>query len=102
MIRTYAWYVLGILYFSITSPLLLRVKYLDRVKKHKERDDLASRFTMFIMRLIVRTTGSTVNVTGLENLPKGSVLFVSNHQSHFDSAVIEGYINKPKGFVSIV
>lgn len=45
--------------------------------------------------------GSTVEVKGLENVPKDQpVLVVSNHQSNMDIPVLLGYLNKPIGFVS--
>lgn len=40
-------------------------------------------------RLILWTTGVTVTVSGLEHVtPNGSYVFVSNHQSHYDTAVL--------------
>jgi 1-acyl-sn-glycerol-3-phosphate acyltransferase len=40
-------------------------------------------------RLILWTTGVTVSVEGLDRIrPNGSYVFVSNHQSHFDTAVL--------------
>lgn len=50
---------------------------------------------------MVRSTGSTVEISGLENVPKDeAVLFVSNHQSNFDIPVLLGYLNHPIGFVA--
>jgi len=40
-------------------------------------------------RLILGTTGVSVRVEGLEHVaPNGSYVFVSNHQSHYDTAVL--------------
>jgi len=40
-------------------------------------------------RLILATTGVSVRVEGLEHVaPNGSYVFVSNHQSHYDTAVL--------------
>jgi 1-acyl-sn-glycerol-3-phosphate acyltransferase len=40
-------------------------------------------------RLILLTTGVTVHVEGLDKVqPGGSYVFVSNHQSHYDTAVL--------------
>ena len=50
---------------------------------------------------MVRVAGGTVEVKGLENVPKDKpVLVVSNHQSNMDIPVLLGYLNKPIGFVS--
>ncbi|MDQ0427484.1 1-acyl-sn-glycerol-3-phosphate acyltransferase [Planomicrobium stackebrandtii] len=49
---------------------------------------------------IMERTKSTVSVTGLENLPDGPVLFVSNHEGNFDIPVLLSAIPKPFGFIS--
>jgi len=87
----------------ITYPVLLTVKILEKCGRLKQRDDLADRYTRRLARLLFYTTGSTIRIIGQENVPGDQpVLFVSNHQSHMDSLIIHGFINKPKGFVSIV
>lgn len=49
---------------------------------------------------IMRRTGSEVTVEGLDFLPEGPVLFVSNHEGNFDIPVILSNIPKPFGFIS--
>jgi 1-acyl-sn-glycerol-3-phosphate acyltransferase len=45
--------------------------------------------------------GSTIHVTGIENVPKtGGVLFVANHQSNFDIPIMVGHIPRDKGFIA--
>ncbi|MBK8395414.1 MAG: 1-acyl-sn-glycerol-3-phosphate acyltransferase [Leptospiraceae bacterium] len=39
-------------------------------------------------------------VNGTENLPKGPVVFVANHQGSFDIPVLIGFVPKPFGFIS--
>jgi 1-acyl-sn-glycerol-3-phosphate acyltransferase len=103
MVRTFFWYTLGWSYFVITMPLLLRVKYLDKRGRFVERDKLANAFSMHVSRVLFKLTGSKLKLIGEENLPKDKpVLFVSNHQGHMDSVIIHGFINIPKGFVSII
>jgi len=64
---------------------------------------LADKFTRSFAKLLFFLSGSTIRVVGKENIPKGQpVLFVSNHQSHMDSVIIHGFIDIPKGFISIV
>jgi 1-acyl-sn-glycerol-3-phosphate acyltransferase len=81
-------------------PVLYRIKYLERKGKTDEKEALANRFSMRLARGLFYLTGSSVEVEGIERLPEGPVLFVSNHQSHMDSAVIHGFIPRPKGFVA--
>lgn len=49
---------------------------------------------------IMKRTGSDVTVSGLEQLPEGPVLFVSNHEGNFDIPVLLSTIPKPFGFIS--
>jgi 1-acyl-sn-glycerol-3-phosphate acyltransferase len=103
MIRTFLWYTMAWSYFIITMPLLFRVKYLDKRGRLKERDKLANDFIMHVSRILFKLTGSKLKLIGEENLLKDQpVLFVSNHQGHMDSVIIHGFINIPKGFVSII
>lgn len=50
--------------------------------------------------ILIAGSGSKVSVKGLENLPKGNVLLVSNHQSQLDILTILGYIPKHTGFIA--
>jgi 1-acyl-sn-glycerol-3-phosphate acyltransferase len=101
MLRTIFWYVASWAYMVITLPALVRVKYLEKRCRIRERDEYANNFSMMLARGIFRLTGSSVRITGVENIPADrAVLFVSNHQSHMDSAIIHGYIKMRKGFIA--
>lgn len=101
MIRAYVAYICSWSYLFLSLPLLFRVMYLNKKEKIKESNRLTYQFTRSFARLIIRLTGSTVHVIGNENIPKNEpILFVSNHPSHLDSAIIQGYISQPKGFVA--
>ena len=100
MLRTFFWYAAGWIYLAITIPALAWVKYLDKKGRYAERDAFAGRFSMMLARGLFYLTGSSIDIKGAENLPEGPVLYVSNHPSHMDSAVIHGFIRKPKGFVA--
>ncbi|MBD8014156.1 lysophospholipid acyltransferase family protein [Planococcus wigleyi] len=49
---------------------------------------------------IMKRTQSNITITGLEKLPEGPVLFVSNHEGNFDIPVLLSKIPKPFGFIS--
>jgi 1-acyl-sn-glycerol-3-phosphate acyltransferase len=100
MLRTIFWYAAGWTYLVVTMPVLYRIKYLEKKGRTEDAEALANRFSMTIARVLFRLTGSSVEVEGAERIPDGPVLFVSNHQSHMDSAVIHGFIDKPKGFIA--
>jgi len=101
MLRTIIWYILGWTFLFITFPALWKVKYLERRGRLEERDLFANRFSMFLAKGLFIFTGSTISIKGIENIPDDQpVLFVSNHQSHMDSAIIHGFIKHPKGFIA--
>jgi 1-acyl-sn-glycerol-3-phosphate acyltransferase len=49
---------------------------------------------------VMKSAGAKVTVHGLENLPDGNMLFVSNHQSNFDIPLLLAEIPVPKGFIA--
>ena len=102
MFKTFFCYFLAWAYIIITLPVLLRVIYLDKKGRAEKRDRLADNYSIKFARRLFKFTGSTLRISGLENVPRDiPVLFVSNHQSHVDNLIIHGFIDVPKGFVSI-
>ncbi len=103
MLRTAIWYGFGWLCLVLSGPALWHVRHLDKKGNKEKALRVCDRMTGLIARALFRLSGSTVQVTGAENIPTdGAVLFVANHQGHMDSVVIAGFIDKPKGFISIV
>ncbi len=101
-VRVVFWYSTAYLLLLFTYPLIVYPKYLNYRKKTKQRTTFVYMFMHFLSKALFYATGSRIKVNGLENIPKNTpVLFVSNHQGHMDSLIIEGFINKPKGFISI-
>ncbi|MBY0595188.1 lysophospholipid acyltransferase family protein [Bacillus bingmayongensis] len=83
------------------TPRLWRIKRKANTMSPQEKDRLVYKTTNWFGKKMVRVAGSTVQVNGLENVPKDKpVLVVSNHQSDMDIPVLLGYLNKPIGFVS--
>ena len=102
MLKTIYCYTMAWLYLVLSLPALYKVRLLDKSKKIKKKDELVYKFTSRLSRFLFKLTGSTVHVVGMEKIPDNQqVLFVSNHHSQLDSVIIHGYINKPKGFISI-
>lgn len=100
--RMIIWYVLSFSCLLITYPAILYAKYLHQIKNYDKRDKYANIILAFICRVFFYLSGSRVTITGKENIPKDkAVIFVSNHQGHLDGVIIQGFIKKSKGFVSI-
>lgn len=89
-------------YLPFTLPKLLKVKKLSRELDPSVRDVYADEVPRAWASGIMRQTKSIITVTGLENLPEGPVLFISNHEGNFDIPTIISSIPKPFGFISKV
>lgn len=99
MIRLILVALIIFLYLILTIPMMLYLKCTN--EKHKERNDrIASRMVRWVFKVILAVTGSTITVTGKENVPHEPVLYVGNHRSYFD--VVTGYacIDGCCGFVA--
>lgn len=87
----------------VTYPVLVWVTINKKLNRQKQPENLADRFTGWLARVLFYYTGSSIQVYGQENIPGDQpILFVSNHQSHMDNVVIQGFIGKPKGFISVI
>lgn len=82
-------------------PALSKVKSLDKAGKILEKDKLVREFTKKWASNFIGYTGSTVEVTGAENIPHDrAVVFVSNHQSYYDIPLLMGFITPFKAFIA--
>ena len=103
MVRTFIWFC----YLWIS--LFQSIPDMKKAQKHQEAGELAERDAVVSGRVgpwarkLLKLSGNTVSVTGLENIPKDrAVLFVGNHQSNFDIPILLGHIDTPKGFIAKV
>ncbi len=75
-------------------------KYRDSGELEKEREQILNSTTTWGLG-IMKKYKITLNVSGLENIPEGPVLFVSNHQGYADIPVFGAVITmKQIGFVA--
>ena len=101
MFRSFKWYILG--YVGTLVAFIPKDKEAQKLLaegKIDEMNNIVCLGTRTISQKLIKLSDSTVNVHGLENIPEGPVLFVSNHQSNMDIAIICGFIDKPKGFIA--
>lgn len=62
---------------------------------------IADKYLAYFARCMLRLAGARVEVEGLHHIPTSKpVIFIGNHQGHFDSAVMLAYVRKPKSFVA--
>ncbi|MBS3995623.1 MAG: 1-acyl-sn-glycerol-3-phosphate acyltransferase [Alkaliphilus sp.] len=81
-------------------PSLWKAKRLEAQGRSDEFYDYIFKICYNFGNGLIKCTGSTVDVSGTEKIPDGSVLFVCNHQSFFDIPLMLGTINKPKSFIA--
>ncbi|WP_010097237.1 lysophospholipid acyltransferase family protein [Ornithinibacillus scapharcae] len=79
---------------------------LQKAKKLYQRPTTSAvRYEIFktpqkVSEKVIKSTGTTVQVTGREKIPEGAVLYVANHQGLFDILAFLGYLGKPVGFIA--
>ena len=100
MLRT----IICCIYFGIYIILslfgLLFLQVLKLFGQDRKVNSIAAKIARNWARTMIWLAGGKINVTGMENIPEGPVLFVGNHQGYFDIPVYLGFINKPTGFVA--
>ncbi|MDF2947056.1 MAG: putative 1-acylglycerol-3-phosphate O-acyltransferase [Bacillales bacterium] len=95
-----------VIFFAVTYVLFsyIKVKRYEKTAVNGYNKDLEENVHKFAKKFgteIIRKTGSSVSVSGLENIPQDqAVLFVGNHQSNFDIPLLVGYLERPVGFVA--
>ena len=101
MFSTIAWYTHFVISLIMQTPRLHKANSLEKQGKLKEKEIYSNEVTSKWAMSQVKLSGARVKVEGLENIPKDrAVLFVSNHQSNFDIALLMSFIDKPKGYIS--
>ncbi|MCD2346445.1 lysophospholipid acyltransferase family protein [Clostridium guangxiense] len=98
--KTIFLYVYFGIYIVITLFFQIRLAYVKRYKGEDEYEKLVHKIVMSWSRNILKTVGVKVNIKGLENIPDGTCVFVSNHQGNFDFLVILANIDKHIGFLA--
>lgn len=91
-------YMCSYLIYSI--PTLRKMKKLSTEIPVEERDQLIHQMPKKWSKTIMKLTGSEIKIKGEEHLPRGPVVFISNHEGDFDIPTLLGYIPKPFGFIS--
>ncbi|MEX1376151.1 MAG: lysophospholipid acyltransferase family protein [Eubacteriales bacterium] len=100
-VRAVAWYGAAIICLVVSYPSIFLARYLNYRGSYARRNWYANIVVSRLARVIFYMTGSRIKIEGREKIPTTPCLFVSNHQGHLDSVIIQGFIKKPKGFVSI-
>lgn len=96
----YLWIFYGIYFILMLFIKKGKFEFLKRKMTKEEIDNYSYREVKSLAKSLVDITGSKVKVVGEENIPKGSCVFVGNHQANYDILAMIAYINKPIGFIA--
>lgn len=92
------------LFFSLLANIgpMYKIKSMDeKGTPREERESYVHKVTTKWAASIVKSTGSTVEVFGEENLIENSpIVYISNHQSDFDVPILMSKVKTPKGFIA--
>ena len=73
-------------YLIFTTPERIRLKKLEQTDP-QEASRIAQAHVQKVFRHLLKISGVTIEVNGLENIPDEAALFVGNHSSYFDIIV---------------
>lgn len=76
------------------------VKKLSKDNNTKEHDKLVSIYVKEWADYVLKISGVSVLVSGVETIPDETVIFVCNHRSFFDIPVLLACLDKPYGLMS--
>lgn len=87
-------------YMLVTLFFQIKLAYIKKHKGEAEYEKSVHKFVMNWSQNILKAVGVKVNIRGIENIPDGTCVFVSNHQGNFDFLVILANIDKHIGFLA--
>lgn len=87
-------YMIGAIFKEIKLKSLKRKGDIEKAKAYTFNK--VSKWAQFV----VKNVGLQIETVGLQNIPKETCLFVSNHQSNLDVPCLLAVIPKPLGFIA--
>ena len=93
------WYLYFSIYLCVSSVSFIKIKCIAW-KSPREAEIYAYSRLQKISRYVLRVTKTSVEVSGIENIPVEHCVFISNHQAIFDGFALMAYIDKPFGFIA--
>lgn len=90
----FVFYMIGVFFKKI------KLNYIRRIKGEEAAERYLCEVAMKWAKHILKITGVTVEVEGLENIPQEACCFVSNHQGNFDFIAMFAAIDRNMGFIA--
>lgn len=98
--RTIVWFLYFWGYLLFALPQMKKAQRLEAAGELDARDALVEPRIRSWARSLLKLAGVKVEISGLENIPEGPVVFVPNHQSYFDIPVLLAWLDRPYPLVS--
>jgi 1-acyl-sn-glycerol-3-phosphate acyltransferase len=89
----------GVFMLAVTTYGAVRTSLLRR-KSQEAADEFVYTTARKMCRHFMKISDTKAAVKGLENIPEGPCVFVSNHQAIFDVFLMFSYIDKRFGFIA--
>lgn len=99
MIKLLYYAYFGVFMLVVTTIGAVKTSFLRR-KSQEAADEYVYRTAGKMCRHFMKISDTKATVKGLENIPEGPCVFVSNHQAIFDVFLMYSYINKRFGFIA--
>ena len=100
MIHTILWATYLILYLIAVIPLLLYCRYQIQKGNRDKITPLLHRTVVRWANRLIWAAGAKIEVTGEENIPEETAVYVANHQSYFDIPVVLTRTGKPRALMA--
>ncbi len=91
--RTVIWFIYFWLYLIVLWPSMHRAIRLDKAGDRAGRDAIVQKVIPRWAGTLLRLAGARVQVAGRENIPRGPVVFVANHQGYFDIPLLLAHLD---------
>ena len=98
--RTIIWFLYFWCYLVAVLPLMHQCKKLTAQGRVAESDAKMRKAVRNWARRLLKLAGVKVEISGLENIPQGPVVYVGNHQGNFDVPLMLAYLREPCGLLA--
>lgn len=98
--RTVIWFIYFWCYLVVLLPRMHKCKKLTAQGRVAECDAIVEVEVRKWARRLLKLAGVKVEISGLENVPEGAVVYVGNHQGNFDIPLMLGYLKRPCGVLA--
>lgn len=98
--RTIIWFLYFWCYLVAVLPLMHQCKKLTAQGRVAESDAKMRKAVRNWARRLLKLAGVKVEISGMENIPQGPVVYVGNHQGNFDVPLMLAYLREPCGLLA--